>query len=211
MVSILIPYGTGEGQTATVADRIAAGLDERGHDATVIDVDDLPSDLKVESFDAVCIGASIHVGKHQSVVREFVITNRDALAHRPTAFFQLSMSSAVSDETRQAAAAGYVDEFLEETDWHPDRIGLFGGALRYSKYGFLKRLVMKRIARNATGDTDTSRDYEYTDWHEVDAFAADFAAFVESRLGVRPADMRDGATSGGDTSGDASDDEETRE
>ncbi|WP_254524735.1 flavodoxin domain-containing protein [Natrinema caseinilyticum] len=202
MVSILIPYGTGEGQTATVADRIADVLDERGHDATAIDAEELPPDLEVDGFDAVCIGASIHMGKHQSAVRDFVEANRDALASRPTAFFQLSMSSAVADETRQAEAAGYVDEFLEETGWHPDRIGLFGGALRYSKYGFLKRLLMKRIAGDATGDTDTSRDYEYTDWHEVDAFAADYAAFVESRLGVRPADPRDADPSNVDSSGE---------
>jgi menaquinone-dependent protoporphyrinogen oxidase len=45
---------------------------------------------------------------------------------------------------------------------------------------------MKRIARDATGDTDTGRDYEYTDWAEVAAFANDFAAFVEGRLGERP-------------------------
>ncbi|WP_254764942.1 flavodoxin domain-containing protein [Natrinema marinum] len=192
MVSILVPYGTGEGQTARVADRIASALTDRGHDATTIDTDDLPSDLSVDDFDAVCIGASIHMGKHQSSVREFVDDNRDALAARPTAFFQLSMSSAVDDEERRAEAAGYVDEFLEETDFHPDRIGLFGGALRYSKYGFVKRLLMKRIARDATGDTDTSRDYEYTDWHEVEAFAADFAAFLEQRLGVAPPEAAGG-------------------
>jgi menaquinone-dependent protoporphyrinogen oxidase len=42
---------------------------------------------------------------------------------------------------------------------------------------------MKRIARGATGDTDTSRDYEYTDWDAVETFARDFVAFVEDRLG----------------------------
>ncbi|MFD1563059.1 flavodoxin domain-containing protein [Haloarchaeobius amylolyticus] len=192
MVSILVLYGTGEGQTATVAERLVAVFAERGHDATAIDADDVPSDLEVETFDAVCLGASIHMGSHQSAVREFASDNRDALATRPTAFVQLSLSSAVDDEGRRAEAAGYVDDFLEETGWQPDRIGLFGGALRYSKYGFLKRLVMKRIARDATGDTDTSQDYEYTDWHEVEAFAADFAAFVEQRLGVVPP----GATAG---------------
>ncbi|MDS0478480.1 flavodoxin domain-containing protein [Natrinema sp. 1APR25-10V2] len=204
MVSILVPYGTGEGQTATVADRIATVLTDCGHDATAINVDESPSDLEVDDVDAVCLGASIHMGKHQSSVREFVSANRDALAVRPTAFFQLSMSSAVADEDRQAEAAGYVDEFLEETDWHPDRIGLFGGALRYSKYGFIKRLLMKRIARDATGDTDTSRDYEYTDWHEVEAFAADFAAFVEHRLGIAPPDATGGEASSG--TGSESDD-----
>jgi len=184
MGSILVCYGTGEGQTATVADRIVDALAERGHDATALDAADLPPEFDLEAFDAVLVGASIHMGKHQPAVREFVSANRDALAARPTGFFQLSLSSAVTDEARRADAAGYVDAFLEETGWRPDRIARFGGALRYSKYGFLKRLMMKRIAREATGDTDASRDYEYTDWHEVEAFAADFAAFVEGRLGA---------------------------
>jgi len=33
---------------------------------------------------------------------------------------------------------------------------------------------MKRIARKSGGDTDTSRDYEYTDWAAVDDFAQRF-------------------------------------
>ncbi|SFC51756.1 menaquinone-dependent protoporphyrinogen oxidase [Halobiforma haloterrestris] len=77
--------------------------------------------------------------------------------------------------------------FLEDTDWYPDRIGLFGGALRYSKYGFLKRLMMKQIARRTISEmseADASGDVEFTDWVEVEAFAADVAAFVEGRLGV---------------------------
>lgn len=183
MGSFLVLYGTDEGQTAKVANRIVEVLLERGHDATAVSAE-TPPNSAIEEFDAVLVGASIHVGRHQSAVRAFVNANHDALTARPSAFFQLSLSSATDDETRQAEAAGYVEAFLEEAGWHPDRIGLFGGALRYSKYGFLKRLMMKRIATEATGDTDASRDYEYTDWHEVDSFAADFAAFVEGRLGV---------------------------
>ena len=184
MASILVCYGTGEGQTATVADRIAETLADRGHEPTVLDVDDAPTDLAVEEFDAVLVGSSIHVGKHQSKVRTFAQRNARTLAARPAGFFQVSLSSASDDEERRAEAAGYVETFVEETGWQPDRVGLFGGALRYSEYGFLQRLVMKRIAKEATGDTDASRDYEYTDWHEVEAFADDFAAFVEARLGA---------------------------
>lgn len=85
-------------------------------------------------------------------------------------------------------AAGNVDEFVEKTGWQPDRVGLFGGALRYSQYGFLTRLAMKRIAREEGGSTDTSRDHEYTDRAEVAAFARDVAAFVEGRLALAPSD-----------------------
>jgi menaquinone-dependent protoporphyrinogen oxidase len=36
--------------------------------------------------------------------------------------------------------------------------------------------MMRLIAGAAGGDTDTSRDYEYTDWEAVERFAMDFAA-----------------------------------
>ena len=186
MASVLVSFGTGEGQTATVAERIAERLAARGHDPTVIDTSELPSDLAIADFDAVLVGSSIHVGEQHPAVTSFVTDNRDILDTRPTGFFQLSLSSATDDPERRAEAAGYVETFLEKTGWQPDRVGLFGGALRYSKYGFLKRLLMKRIAKEATGDTDTSRDYEYTDWQEVETFANDFAAFVEGRLGDTP-------------------------
>ncbi|WP_224334898.1 flavodoxin domain-containing protein [Haloprofundus halobius] len=184
MANFLVYYGTGEGQTAKVTDRIAERLDERGHDVTAVNASKSPDGISVTAFDAVLVGASIHGGKQQQAVVRFVDANRDALATKPTGFFQVSLSSA--DERGEAQAAGYVDGFVSETDWHPDRIGLFGGALRYSEYGFLKRLVLKQIAKRALPDTDTSRDVEFTDWAEVDAFAADFAAFAEGRLGVVP-------------------------
>ena len=72
MVSILVSYGTGEGQTATVADRIGDVFADRGHDATVMNVDELPADFDCEAYDAVLVGASIHMGKHQPAVRDFV-------------------------------------------------------------------------------------------------------------------------------------------
>jgi menaquinone-dependent protoporphyrinogen oxidase len=38
--------------------------------------------------------------------------------------------------------------------------------------------VMKRIARKAGGDTDTTRDYVYTDWNDVRRFAEEFGRSV---------------------------------
>jgi Flavodoxin len=182
MSSFLVLYGTSEGQTSKVTDSIVDALAGRGHAVEAVDVES-SSNITVGVFDAVVVGSSVQSGEHNEAVRDFVAENLGALSDRPTSFFQLSLSSAVDDEESRAEAAGYVDGFLEETGWEPDRVGVFGGALRYSKYGFLKRLVMKRIAEEAAGDTDTSRDYEYTDWDEAEAFTNDFAAFVEGRLG----------------------------
>ena len=38
---------------------------------------------------------------------------------------------------------------------------------------------LRLISRIAGGETDASRDYEYTDWYAVERFARDFARLVE--------------------------------
>jgi menaquinone-dependent protoporphyrinogen oxidase len=185
MMSFLLVYATGEGQTTKVATRIADALAERGHETTTVELGGgSGADVDVEAHDAVLVGASIHMGKHQKAVRRFVESHREALAGRPTAFFQVSLSSATDEGA--AEAAEYAEELFERTDWHPDRIGLFGGALRFSEYGLLTRFMMKRIVKENMPDVDPSTDTEFTDWADVDAFANDVAAFVEGRLGVVP-------------------------
>ena len=39
--------------------------------------------------------------------------------------------------------------------------------------------MMKKIARDAGKETDTSKNHEYTDWKAVDQFVSGFLAHVE--------------------------------
>lgn len=180
MATILLSYATSEGQTGKVAGRMADGLRARGHGVDLLELPapHAPDDLG--AYDGVIVGGSIHVGRHQPALADFVRERREGLAARPTAFVQVCLSAAADDPDRRAEATRYVDEFREATGWEPDLVGVFGGALRFSEYGFLKRALMKRIAADATGDTDTSRDYEYTDWAAVEAFVDEFAVLVEA-------------------------------
>ena len=86
------------------------------------------------------------------------------------------MSLAAHGDTEEAE--GYVEQFTQETGWHPAKVALFGGALLYTEYGFIKRHMMKKIARDKPGSlgTDTSRDYVYTEWDGVRRFTEDFLA-----------------------------------
>ncbi|MFK8213539.1 flavodoxin domain-containing protein [Haloferax volcanii] len=184
MGTILVAYGSKEGQTEKIAGRIAVALAAHGHDVRTESVDDAAAAEALVDADAVLVGSSIHLGAHSKSVYGFVREHRDDIEARPNGFFQVSLSSALDDADARAEVATYIDEFIEESGWHPERMAAFGGALRYSEYGFLTRLVMKRIATDATGDTDTSRDYEYTDWDGVESFAADFSEYVESTAGT---------------------------
>ena len=61
---------------------------------------------------------------------------------------------------------------------------LVAGALVYSRYNWLTRWMMRRIARKEGGDTDTARDYEYTDW---DALRRDVEIFLAHAVPAAPA------------------------
>ena len=76
-------------------------------------------------------------------------------------------------------------QFLEQAQWRPDHVELIAGALLYTKYNFLKRFLMRRISGSEGGDTDTSRDYEYTDWAAVERFAEMFAREVAAKATPR--------------------------
>ena len=71
-----------------------------------------------------------------------------------------------------------IDTFLTDTGWRPSKIRAVAGALMYSKYNLLLRLIMKRIARQAGGDTDTTRDYDYTDYKSLDDFVSDVTNMI---------------------------------
>ena len=177
MKKILLTYGTTEGQTRKIADVISDVLREHGHDVTMLDVRNT-ADTIPGGYDAVIVGASIHMGKHDKHVVDFVRTNQDVLGRMPSAFFSVSL--AAHGDT--AEAEGYVEQFVHETGWRPEKIALFGGALLYTQYGFVKRHMLKRIARDKPGDfgTDLSRDYIYTEWDAVKRFAEHFATDLES-------------------------------
>ncbi|WP_436058764.1 flavodoxin domain-containing protein [Arthrobacter sp. LjRoot78] len=170
MANIYLPYGTTEGQTAKISEYISEVVRAHGHDAQTADIKQT-GDTIPDGFDAVIVGASVHMGKHEDYVRDFVRKNGDALKRLPSALFSVSLAAHGDAEN----AESYVEKFEHETGWRPAQVGLFGGALLYTQYGFLKRHMMKKIAGDkGTLDTDTSQDYVYTEWDGVKRFAEDF-------------------------------------
>lgn len=171
MARILILHATIEGQTARVAARIAQYLRDRGHAVESIRADSAPVGPEFAAFDAVIVGASVHYGRHPDHLRALVRRHRAALASRRSAFFSVSLSA----RSKPQAAQRYVQKFLRQAGWQPRQTATFAGALPYSEYATWKRWLMIAFVGFAGGDTDASRDYEYTDWHAVDRFAEAFA------------------------------------
>jgi len=178
VTSICIPYLTSEGQTAKIAEYIADLVIHHDLEAQPVDLKEAP-DVDLAAYDGVIVGASIHRGRHDKRLGEFVERNRDVLARIPSAFFSVSL--AAHGDTGEAEK--YLEDFEQETRWRPSKVALFSGALLYTQYGFLTRHLMKRIAKTKPGElgTDVSRDYVYTEWDGVRRFTEDFLAELVSR------------------------------
>ena len=57
------------------------------------------------------------------------------------------------------------------TGWYPPQVAIIAGAILYTRYPPLIRLLIRWFRARQGGDTDTHRDYVYTDWALVTAFA----------------------------------------
>ena len=97
----------------------------------------------------------------------------------------MSLSAAGEDEEDRRDTQSYVDRMVSETGWQPDRTFNVAGAFRYTEYDFFKRWVMKKIAGSKDAPTDTSRDWELTDWEAVDRFVGDFVMLLDAAKPVK--------------------------
>lgn len=182
---LLLLYATREGQTEKIAERIAELLRARGHVVELRDAAHLPRGFLFAGFDGVILGAPVHYGRHAPELGAFVTSHRDELREIPSALFSVSLVAASASPDERREAQEYVEELQRRTGWRPGLVGLFPGALRYSRYRLPTRLVMRWISRRRGKPTDTSRDYEYTRWDSVERFAE---AFLERlpRAAERP-------------------------
>lgn len=124
----------------------------------------------------------------------FVKEHRAEIESVPNAFISVTLSEAGAERSDATPAEHakfvsgvqeVINRFLDETGWRPKHVKPVAGALLYTRYNFLIRFVMKRIARAEGGSTDTSRDHEYTDWAALDRFVAELADEI-SPLGAAP-------------------------
>ena len=181
MPRILLLYATTEGQTGRIAERIAHTLRERGHSVEMLPAETARPDLNPAAYDGVMVGASIHYGHHPAYLHKLIRRHGSALAKRPCAFFSVSLSAG-GPRPKPKAAQRYIDKFLRQTGWQPQLVASFAGAIKYSLYGPIKRRVMIVFVGLGGGNTDTSQDYEYTDWSAVERFADAYAQNLKQAL-----------------------------
>ena len=181
-MKLLLVYGTTEGQTQKIARFVADHVAQRGHQIQLLNAIEATPAVDPRDFDAVIVAASVHAGHYQSPVIHFVQDRLAAIDMRPNAFLSVSLAAAGNDKEDVEGLKRCVADFIHKTGWTPRSMHHVAGAFRYTSYDFLKRWAMKYIAYRKGAPTDTSRDYELTDWDDLTRFVD---SFVESSVSAQ--------------------------
>ena len=176
MTKIAVVYASSHGHVRAIAEQLAAIAALRRVECVVVDVRSARA-RPLDDCDAAVIAGSVHFGRHAAALRRFVARRLTWLSAIPSAFVSVSGSAASLDG--RAKADEYMSDFVRATGWRPDLYFSVAGAVLYTKYDPITRLMMKFASRTAGRDTDTSRDYVYTNWMEVDQFMHGFIDTLE--------------------------------
>ena len=173
----LVLYSSHDGQTKAIASSIASTLSET-LECDVMDLA-LSMDINLANYQSVVIGASVRYGHFQRSLYKFTKQNVAQLNTMPSAFFAVNLT-ARKPEKRTPQTNAYTRKFLLASPWQPKQCAVFAGALRYPRYGWLDKAMIKLIMKMTGGETDTSKEVEYTDWQDVTRFAKDFVRLSSS-------------------------------
>lgn len=180
MEKIVIVYASTDGQTAKIASRIGETLRSRGCPVELADVRGGAPSLK--DIGAAIVAGSLRFGHYQRDLEFFTRRNRVALDRVPNAFVSVSLSAARPSPRSQAEVQHSIDRFIQTTGWTPQRRAAFAGAITWSRYGLGTKLMLLLLLKMLKSpETDTSRDYELTDWAAVKQFAEEFEASLKGK------------------------------
>jgi menaquinone-dependent protoporphyrinogen oxidase len=175
----LVAFASRDGQTRRIASRAAERLRDAGFAAELIDVGAAASKaVDVGRFAAIVLAAPVRFGKHHAALARWVRPRAAAIARIPSAFISVSLSAGKADDAAQREVWNAIARFEVGARITPHRTLPIAGALLYTRYGFFTRHAMRFICGKFGRDTDMTRDFEYTDWPALDAFAGAFAQSV---------------------------------
>ncbi|GAA5193936.1 menaquinone-dependent protoporphyrinogen IX dehydrogenase [Ferrimonas gelatinilytica] len=172
MSGVLIVYMSRRGHTARVARTLMGHLNASGCDCDMMDVVEAKHEgIEWDRYHTVVVGAPVLYGKFDDSVWEFIKTHQAQLEARNNAFYCLSV---VARNPAKATVEGnrYMQKFLAQSPWRPQLLKVVAGKVDYPNWGFWDSLSIKFIMKMTKGPTDPNTVIDYTDYNEVEAFAA---------------------------------------
>ena len=168
MKDSIIIYSTIDGQTKKICEKIIS-TSYQNKSIDMCSVEDVTT-FNLNDYSKIIVGASIRYGKHSPKIYQFVDNNIGILREKFTAFFTVNVVARKKNKNTPETNP-YMKKFLELSNWEPTILGVFAGRIDYPSYKFIDKQMIRLIMFITKGPTDTSREYEFTDWDEVEKFS----------------------------------------
>ncbi len=161
---VLVAYASYCGTTGGVAEAIGKVLCDRG---AVVDVRLVKNVGDLSSYQAAVIGSPTRVASWWPEAISFVEKHKKAFSRIPVAYFLTCLALVKDTEESRRIARSYMDPVLKAVpDLKPVDMGLFAGALDYSKMNLMYRTVMKsKMGKKGVPEGD------YRDWTTIRTWA----------------------------------------
>lgn len=130
-----ILYRSHHGTTA----RVAALIAEKLRDVTVLDLGKSPNP-RIDGYDRIIIGGSIHIGMIQKGIRDFCEKNLETLLQKETGLFICCMLKEKQQEQFDHA-------FPEALKEHSKARACLGGELLFERMSCLERFIVKKVTK----------------------------------------------------------------
>ena len=167
----LIIYSSTDGQTKKICETIK-DCSINKNEFSIFSIEGV-SQLKLEEYDEIIIGASIRYGRHSPKIYKFIKKNKDLIEKRKNAFFSVNVV-ARKPEKNTPETNPYIKKFLKKTGWQPMKLGVFAGKIDYPRLNFINKSIIRLIMFMTKGPTDTSKIYDFTNWESVKKFTKEF-------------------------------------
>lgn len=168
MKKIVIIYSTTDGHTREICSHLQKIIEQENNEVTLIPIEDA-SEVELNKFNIIVIGASIRYGKHSKKIYEFISNHQKILDEKPNAFFSVNVVARKPDKN-QPETNPYLKKFLSQISWQPKELAVFAGKIDYQKYTIFDRLMIRMIMWITKGPTDPKANIEFTDWNQVNKF-----------------------------------------
>jgi len=144
----LIIYASRHGCAKRAAEKIGAALGEG------VEIGDVrrSAQFKLDQFERVIIGGSIHIGKIQRRIRNFIAKNLVQLLEKQVGLFICQMAEGA--EAEQEFKNAYPQQLIE----HATATGLFGGEFNFEKMSFIEQYMIKKVAKVTASVTRINED-----------------------------------------------------
>lgn len=174
-MTVLIAYGTIEGQTGKIAKFAADVAKELGQEVQLVDTAKMDGPLMLDGVTHVILAASVHERRHPRDFEAAVAAQRAELEERKTLMISVSMKVAFAEG--QEDAEDYLKEMLMRTGLTPSDTALVAGAVRPSSYDYFQSEIVRHVVLSGQDVDPADGVSEFTDW---DALRNKVTEFLES-------------------------------